>query len=207
MESTLTIQPVNKNYSQELVAEVINDASASTGTISTGKPFIQANTSEATIEEIRKDHILPVFIKDNEPLISHADFIDATSAIANEIFQGEQILQPSIRLSHPIKGRLPEAKDKPAIQLQDWERTIYYERMAFIIEIPSISDFVGGSYFMLSLKSPQLFSKNCFPSLSKLWLRNSILSFSILYFVVLSNVSIFGFSAMLHSIKFEMPLK
>ena len=92
-----------------------------------------------------------MFIKDNEPLISHADFIDATSAIANEIFQGEQILQPSIRLSHPIKGRLPEAKDKPAIQLQDWERTIYYERMAFIIEIPSVSDFVGGNQLTLTI--------------------------------------------------------
>lgn len=151
MESILTIQPVNRSQSPVLVPEGGNELSAEVGTISTDRPFIQANTTEATLEEIRKDHILPVFIKDNEPLISHVDFIDATSAIANEVFHGEQILKPSIRLSHPIKGRLPEAKDKPASQLNDWERTIYYERMAFIIEIPSISDVVGGNQLSLTI--------------------------------------------------------
>ena len=34
------------------------------------KPFITANTVES-LQEIKKHHIIPVFTKDNEPLVSH----------------------------------------------------------------------------------------------------------------------------------------
>ena len=37
-----------------------------------------------------------------------------------------------IRLSHLIKGRIPEAKLKIAQDLEEYEKTLYYERMAFI---------------------------------------------------------------------------
>lgn len=98
--------------------------------------FIEANTIESSYDEIRNQHIIPVFIKDNEPLISQADFIMATMEVAMDVFDGETILKPNVRLSHPVKGRIPEAKNKPAIELQDHEKTLYYERMAFVIEIP-----------------------------------------------------------------------
>ena len=52
-------------------------------------------------------------------------------------------------MSHPIKGRIPDAKDKPAIELLEHEKTIYYERMAFVIEIPSIKDTVAGNSLSL----------------------------------------------------------
>ena len=116
---------------------------------STEKPFIQANTIGCTLEEIRKGHIIPVFIKDNEPVISHHDFIDVTNQVVQDSYPGEQIFRPSIRLSHPIKGRIPEAKHKPAIELLEHEKTLYYERMAFTIEIPSVKDEIDGN--MLSL--------------------------------------------------------
>jgi hypothetical protein len=38
---------------------------------STSKPFIQANTQEVSLDEIKDNHLIPVFIKDNEPLINH----------------------------------------------------------------------------------------------------------------------------------------
>src|SRR5437868_5677582 len=101
--------------------------------------FIESNTIPIKIDEIKSNHIIPVFVKDNEPLISHADFIETTFAHVSDFFNQEQILKPDIRVSHPIKGRIPEAKDKPAHQLLDWEKTIYYERMAFVIEVPTIS--------------------------------------------------------------------
>ena len=118
---------------------------------STDTPFIQANTIGCSLEEIKQEHIIPVFVKDNEPLISHDEFIDATLDIATDVYHGEMILKPSIRVSHPIKGRVPDAKDKPANQLQDWEKTLYYERMAFIIELPSIRDSVGGNVLNLTI--------------------------------------------------------
>ena len=88
--------------------------------------FIEANTTAVAMEEVRHKHIIPVFAKTNEPLISHAEFIDAAISIASEIFNGEQVISPQIRVSHPVKGRIPDAKDKPAIELMEWKKTLYY---------------------------------------------------------------------------------
>ncbi|RPE05804.1 DUF3871 family protein [Chitinophaga lutea] len=118
---------------------------------STSKPFLQANTEEFTLSQIRKEHTIPCFTKCNEPLISHSDFIDLSAQVASEIFTGESILSPSIRLSHPIKGRVPEAKEKAAKDLLEHEKTLYYERMAFVIEVPSITDNVEGNKLTLTL--------------------------------------------------------
>ena len=118
---------------------------------STAKPFIEANTIELSLEEIRDNHIIPVFIKDNEPVISHVEFIEATLSVANEIYSMETILNPNVRLSHPIKGRVPSAKNKPANELLEHEKTIYYERMAFIIEIPTVYDEIEGSILSLTI--------------------------------------------------------
>jgi hypothetical protein len=115
------------------------------------KPFIEANTLEVSFEEVNNNHIIPVFVKDNEPLISHAEFIETTRELTWELFNKEDILFPEIRVSHPVKGRIPEAKDKPAQLLEDWEKTLYYERMAFIIEIPSICEQVGGNTLSLTI--------------------------------------------------------
>ncbi|WP_242478755.1 DUF3871 family protein [Hymenobacter lapidiphilus] len=116
---------------------------------STSRAFIEANTTPTSFCEIRRDHIIPVFVKDNEPLISQADFIQVTAEAVRDVFRGEQVLAPQIRVSHPIKGRIPDAKDKPAKDLQDWERTLYYERMMFAVEIPTIFDEIGGNRLTL----------------------------------------------------------
>src|SRR4051794_24156623 len=111
--------------------------------VSSERSFIDANTECFGIEEIKKQHVIPVFVKDNEPVISQVDFIEATQEVVRDLYHGETILQPSIRLSHPIKGRIPEAKYKAASELEDTERTVYYERMIFAIEIPSIKDDIN----------------------------------------------------------------
>lgn len=125
-------------------AQVIDEV-----TQSTTKPFIQANTVESSLFKIKEKHIIPVFIKDNEPVISHSDFVETMQDVVSSVFHYETVYAPSIRLSHPIKGRIPEARNKPAQQLLEHEKTLYYERMAFVIEIPSIHDDVDGN--MLSL--------------------------------------------------------
>src|SRR4051812_13272835 len=142
----LSLTPVKRDTYTE--AEVTDDLPFEPD-VSTSKPFIQANTVEASYDEIKNKHIIPVFIKDNEPVISHVDFIESTSQLVSEIYHGEHILKPNIRLSHPIKGRIPEAKNKPANQLLEREKTLYYERCAFVIEIPSIYDTIGGNHLSL----------------------------------------------------------
>jgi hypothetical protein len=118
---------------------------------STSKPFIEANTIESTLDEIRNRHIIPVYAKDNERLISIAEFVDACSEMVYDNFKSETILQPSIRLSHPIKGRVPDAKDKAANDLQEWEKTLYYERAAFVIEVPSLQRTIGENTLSLTI--------------------------------------------------------
>jgi len=115
------------------------------------RQFVTANTIPMAIEEMRNRHIIPVYAKDNEPLISHNDFIDVAESVVWDVFHGEYILKPIVRVSHPIKGRVPEARNRPASELQDWERTLYYERMAFIIEIPSIGADIDGNNLSLTI--------------------------------------------------------
>jgi hypothetical protein len=122
--------------------------------------FIEANTIELSLEEMKSRHIIPVFVKDNETLISHDEFIDATSTITADIFHGERILKPSIRVSHPIKGRVPEAKDKPANQLFEWEKTLYFERMMFVVEVPSIQANIGGNTLSLTIGGVKAYNQD-----------------------------------------------
>ncbi len=143
---TLILRPVTEKLEVQtnLIEAVKNPASFD-------KPFIKANTEECTLQEMKQDHIIPVFVKDNEPCISVADFIEAAHDCVTTVFSGETINMPAIRVSHPIKGRIPDAKNKPAIQLQDWEKTLYYERAAFAIEVPSIQSTIDGNLLSLSI--------------------------------------------------------
>ena len=133
---------------------------AGNNTQSTGRPFIEANTIECSLLEIKNDHIIPVFIKDNEPLINHADFVDAAMEVVEDYYSNETILSPNIRVSHPIKGRIPEAKNKPANELYEHEKTLYYERMAFIIEIPSVYDDIDGNRLSLTIGGVKSFNQD-----------------------------------------------
>ncbi|RRB18168.1 DUF3871 family protein [Larkinella knui] len=118
---------------------------------SSERAFLLANTLPSTLREMQEKHIIPVYSKDNEPLISHSDFIESALETVERLFPHESILEPAIRVSHPIKGRIPSARNKPAKDLEDWERTLYYERAAFVIEIPSIQESVGDNQLSLTI--------------------------------------------------------
>jgi len=142
----MEMQILNNNNDVSLLEEEIPIRPTSTN-----RPFIQANTIESSLEAIKNHHVIPVFIKDNEPVISHSDFIENTLDVVSKIYVGETILRPSVRLSHAIKGRIPGAKNKPANELLEHEKTLYYERMAFIVEIPSIYDEIEGNVLSLTV--------------------------------------------------------
>ena len=114
-------------------------------------PFIEANTKEVTIEHLKDDCIVPVFSKDNEITISHPNFIESVWEAANRVFPSESIELPEIRVSHIIKGRTPEAIHKSVKDLLEKDKTIYYERMMFCFEIPSIHEDIAGNRLNLTI--------------------------------------------------------
>jgi hypothetical protein len=113
--------------------------------------FINANTVPVLNNQLRTGCIIPVFSKDNECTISHSEFIETTYQVAEKFFGNERILKPAIRVSHAIKGRIPEAMGKPAKELKEAEKTLYYERMAFVIELPGITETIGGNSLSLTI--------------------------------------------------------
>jgi hypothetical protein len=115
------------------------------------KQFIESNTSEVTLSHLRNECVIPVFCKDNEVTISHVNFIETVFEAASKVFPRERIDKPEIRVSHIIKGRTPEAINKPVNELLDRDKTIYYERMAFVIEIPTIVEDIQGNTLTLSI--------------------------------------------------------
>jgi hypothetical protein len=126
--------------------------------------FIEANTESVSLAHLKNDCIIPVF-RDNEKTISHFEFVDAVNFCVRKNFGGETILAPDIRVSHKINGRIPSALNKKVSELEEWEKTQYWERMMFIIEVPSIRDTVSGNDLSLTiggvraLNHESLFSK------------------------------------------------
>ena len=93
-------------------------------------------------------------IKQKRPL-----FIEAVQDATNTFFSGEQIESPDIRVSHVIKGRIPEAIHKTANQLLASDKTIYYERCAFVIEVPTIYETVHGNRLTLTIGGVRAYNR------------------------------------------------
>ncbi len=139
------------NQIQPLPAIIVEKPLTMEDDISSPATFMSANTEEISFDQLRSDCIIPVFAKDNESTISHQEFVESIMIVTEKIFRGETILKPAIRVSHPIKGRIPEAMGKAVKDLQEHEKTLYYERMAFAIEIPSLQGTINGNRLNLTL--------------------------------------------------------
>ena len=135
----------------ELIAVTNNNLTEEVAVSTTTSSFIEANTVAVPYDNVKNIHIIPSFSKDNESVISHTDFIDCVGMVAANVFNGEVVGEPVIRVSHPITGRIPEAKGKPAKDLLHHEKTLYYERMAFMIEIPTIHETIKGNVLNLTV--------------------------------------------------------
>jgi len=115
----------------------------------TPKPFIVANTIEVPLLHLQQDCIIPVFSKDNEKTIAHQEFIEVIMEAVTRVFPQHTIAEPEIRVSHQIKGRTPTAIHKSAKDLLEEDKTIYYERMAFMVKIPSVTEEINGNKLSL----------------------------------------------------------
>jgi hypothetical protein len=132
---------------------VVEDVQVTDMNITNGhsRQFIEANTKEATLQHLKADCVIPVFSKDNEITISHVNFIETVYDAAVKVFPRERINSPEIRVSHVIKGRTPDAVHKSVHELLDMDKTLYYERMAFVMEIPTIHEDINGNPLNLSI--------------------------------------------------------
>lgn len=121
-------------------AEVVN---------TTSNNFIEANTEKVSLQHLKEKCTIPVFAKDNETTISHFQFINETMEMIKFQFPNSNPKAPDIRVSHVVKGRVPSAIGKPAKELLEHEKTIYYERCAFVIEIPEFKQVINGNEISL----------------------------------------------------------
>ena len=157
------------DYSDAEIVEPVSEVQVNN--VKLTKHFIEANTVEVTLDQLKNDCITPVFAKDNELTISHPLFIETVEEATKDFFKGEQVEESIIRASHIIKGRIPSAIHKPANQLLESDKTQYFERCAFSIDIPTIYQDINGNRLYLSVvgvraynqqnlfskKSPELF--------------------------------------------------
>lgn len=116
-----------------------------------GNSFIGGKADDVSLDHLKNDCIIPVFSKDNESTISHYQFINEIQDIVKSAIPGINITKPLIKVSHTIKGRTPSAIGKPAKDLEEHEKTIYYERCAFIIQAVGISEIVNGDKLNLTI--------------------------------------------------------
>jgi hypothetical protein len=118
---------------------------------STRRQFIYANTAEVSLNHLKNDCVIPNFAKDCETTISHPEFINSAIEVVEDILGYKGILKPEIRVSHQMKSRIPSAIGKPAKDLLEEEKAMFWERMAFVIEIPEISEIINGNKLNLTI--------------------------------------------------------
>ena len=147
-EQTTTM--VHPSYLPLVAAEVVDNQTIGDDS-TTPSPFIEANSIPITLESLQNVCVIPNFAKDNEAVLSHSQFIGATYQAIRDYYRSEQIDEPQVRVSHIIRGRIPEAINKKSSELLPHEMTQYYERMAFCINVPSIYKDVNGNRLNLSV--------------------------------------------------------
>ena len=133
MEATLLSVPMVQNHSSfaeeaEYVPfeEVREEEKVS---IKSNVNFLEANTSEISIEELTSQCVVPTWAN-QELTISHQDFIHTV---------------------HEARGRVPSALGKKASELLESEKTQFYQRLAFAFTIPTIHEKVNGQKLELCI--------------------------------------------------------
>lgn len=164
---------VTQNNSNILYPDSTKQSSQDSHTLSEKRkfkqnPFIEANTKDVSLSCLKEECIIPVFAKDNERTIAHQEFIEITQDCVSRVFNNQQIDKPEIRVSHQIKGRTSDAIHKSANELLDTEVTQYFERMAFMVRIPTITETINGNPLSLmvggvrSYNNENLYSKKTY---------------------------------------------
>lgn len=111
-------------------ATVIQDEMAA----KSGVSFLEANTDAITMNELANKCVVPTWAN-QELTIAHQDFISCVHDAASSFYAGERVNNPDIRVSHIVRGRVPQALGKKASELLECEKTQFYQRLAFAFTI------------------------------------------------------------------------
>ena len=103
--------------------------------------FIESNTSAISLADLATKCIVPTF-SDTSLTISHQNFIACVAKAATEVFG--DITPIECRVSHPINGRTPDALYLKESELRPEQKTLFYQRMAFVSHIESLTRIVNG---------------------------------------------------------------
>ena len=121
--------------------------------------FIEGPSSEVSMEELTFKNIIPTFC-DNTLTISHQKFIETTRKAAEVIFGQGNITPAETRCSHPIIGRIPSAQHKKASELRDDEKTLFYQRLAWIAHITTLTSSINGQQVSLTIGGTRSYSED-----------------------------------------------
>lgn len=118
--------------------------------------FIESNTQAMSLAEIAETCIVPTF-SDNSLTISHQEFCGAVYKAAEKVFGPLSPIET--RVSHPINGRVPSALEKRASELKEDEKTLYYQRLAFIAHVRSCTRNIDGQEINLTIGGVRSYSE------------------------------------------------
>lgn len=170
---TMEIEPTVGTVSSPLVipSDDIEEAVVVEETDSDNHPnFIESNTSAITLEELSEKSIVPTFA-DNTLTVSHQSFIGSVMEAGKTVFG--DLTPVEIRVSHQINGRVPSALHKKASELSDDEKTVYYQRMAFVCHVVGLSRTINNELVHLCIGGVRAYNED------KLYGRQSPMKFKI----------------------------
>ena len=119
--------------------------------------FIESNTAAISLEELATKSIVPTF-SDNTLTIAHQNFIACVAKAAFEVFG--DITPIECRVSHPIIGRVPTALHKKASELTEEEKTIFYQRMAFVSHVQGLTREISGQSIHLAIGGVRAYNED-----------------------------------------------
>ena len=115
-----------------------------------GISFLEANTDSISMEDLANKCVVPTWAN-QELTIAHQDFISCVHEAASDFYRGERLNKPDIRVSHIVRGRIPQALGKKASELLECEKTQFFQRLAFAFTIPTIIETVRGERLELCI--------------------------------------------------------
>ena len=172
--TTMTVEPIEGALSSPLVipTDDVEEAVVLEEEIDPDNHpnFIESNTAAISLEELSEKCIVPTFA-DNTLTIANQSFIESVLEAGKNVF-GE-LTPVEIRVSHQVNGRVPSALHKKASELTDEEKTVYYQRMAFVCHVAALSRSVNGQTVHLCIGGVRAYNED------KLYGRQSPMKFKI----------------------------
>ena len=129
--------------------------------------FIESNTSAITLEELSEKCIVPTFADNTLTIANIESVLEAGKNVFGDLTPVE------IRVSHQVNGRVPSALHKKASELTDEEKTVYYQRMAFVCHVAALSRSINGQTVHLCIGGVRAYNED------KLYGRQSPMKFKI----------------------------